>query len=406
MKESDSTGRPNSKKVNGRTITNKQLSSKSAKGIMGGNSSKSISNKSSSKTSLSSSRSIRNGGHTRTGNNITAKSGKTTNKDETRKTKKQSQESSRPKRRPKRRASQTYFFKYQLAKNPLKVEERDLKLALLASLQQYKNNRNKTSINYHNSTSSNNNNTTTTTNNNTTDVTTTNTANPSSGANKSKNGKKLLDLEPNPKSATPMQQEPEDSSLTDTQTSSPLPQQNEKYKPETEDFLTFICFRTTAPSYLNRPLVSSDISTNSANNAAKPVPNDPHILNKQCTSLPNKHQSINLQTINSSPTHFDNSNRRPTRQSPRLASSNRKISENDSTSNTAYENSITYEEDVKRASIALEDMAQVAQDLPDCISKSSYKNNKHLVKGLMTKEFAGAFADEETIFESISNHEL
>lgn len=82
---------------------------------------------------------------------------------------------------------------------------------------------------------------------------------------------------------------------------------------------------------------------------------------------------------------------------------------------------------MERASIALEDMAheihssdgikdELAQESSGCMSASSannnrtmsspYKNNKHLVKGLMTREFAGAFADEDTIFESISNHKL
>lgn len=226
-----------------------------------------------------------------------------------------------------------------------------------------------------------------------------------------------------------------------------------KYKPETEDFLTFICFRTTAPNYQSRPLAepliangiedsngtTTSINTTNSNSMNfnhhsrimdnKQVPNDLNNLKSQTTISTLSKFSNN--TINS-PTiidhHFSpNNHRRPTRQSPRLASSNRKISENESsnhttmgTSTTAYDNSITYEEDMKRASIALEDMAheinssdninhEIAQSSPDCISKSSsspYRNNKHLVKGLMTREFAGAFADEETIFESISNHKL
>lgn len=89
---------------------------------------------------------------------------------------------------------------------------------------------------------------------------------------------------------------------------------------------------------------------------------------------------------------------------------------------------------MERASIALEDMAheihssdgikdELAQVSSGCLTGSAgaasvagstataasnkpYKNNKHLVKGLMTREFAGAFADEDTIFESISNHKL
>jgi hypothetical protein len=104
---------------------------------------------------------------------------------------------------------------------------------------------------------------------------------------------------------------------------------------------------------------------------------------------------------------------------------------------TAYDNQITYEEDIKRAQIALEDMAheingqEVAEPAtqsghrqngqqqqhassrtiadggslsPNGKLLSPFKNNKHLVKGLMTREFAGAFADEEIIFESIKNN--
>lgn len=218
-----------------------------------------------------------------------------------------------------------------------------------------------------------------------------------------------------------------------------------KYKPETEDFLTFICFRTTAPNYQNKPtadvitngfgedtssttttIITSNQGANSHTNSRlndKSTSNDAHNLIQRPQS-PNK----TTNNTNGSPTIDFRYKiyRPPTRSSPRLASSSKKISEKEGlfhsvgTSSTACDNSMTYEEDMKRASIALEDMAQeinssdgikneIAQDSPDCISKSftsPYKNNKHLVKGLMTREFAGAFADEETIFESISNHKL
>lgn len=209
-----------------------------------------------------------------------------------------------------------------------------------------------------------------------------------------------------------------------------------KYKPETEDFLTFICFRTTAPNC--RPtadLLTNGIGDDTNSTTTTILTNSQGTSNNRINEKFASNDSSNLTLRPSSPSKINGSptidyrykiHRPPTRSSPRLASSIKKISEKEglfhsmATSSTAYDSSITYEEDMKRASIALEDMAQeinssdgikngIAQDSPDCISKSStspYKNNKHLVKGLMTREFAGAFADEETIFESISNHKL
>lgn len=324
-----------------------------------------------------------------------------------------------PEMRPRRRASQTYFFKYQLAKNPLKAEEEDLKLALLASLQQCQEQNIKPQS-----------------------PAESDQATITSGSSISP---EVIDSKP----ATP------DNVL-------------QQYRPETEEFLTFICFRATAPNYQNvSKLESQDGTPDDTNSAMSEKTDSNNIGNdansrsqanstadchglKSCTNDANNLKlSSNKLTGNrtGSPVANDinhrnqspNSNRRPIRQSPRLASSiQKKISENESSNqttsvtNTAYDLPINYEEDLERASIALEDMAHeinssdgpnnannnynndddnnnFAQDSPECISKlssSSYKNNRHLIKGLMTREFAGAFADEETIFESISNHKL
>lgn len=273
--------------------------------------------------------------------------------------------------RPRRRASQTYFFKYQLARNPLKAEEEDIKQALLASLQQCNSNGTKSKSGKSGNSSNNQN------NNNK------NNSKERLASKKKRSAPSTPSKQIEIKDSKPIHPPSPDSSqyhmnflpYTPLQRKEPPDEDYlKKYKPETEDFLTFICFRTTAPKYL------------------KQITNETATINGAELTSPNNH-------------------RRPTRQSPRLASSNRKISA------TAYDNSISYEEDMKRASIALEDMAQeinssddinneVAQDYISKKSSSPYKNNKHLVKGLMTREFAGAFADEETIFESISNHKL
>lgn len=282
---------------------------------------------------------------------------------------------SSPELRPRRRASQTYFFKYQLARNPLKAEEEDLKLALLASLQQCGNS-----------------------------TSTSSTTSDSQQHDDSQQHINQLELQQQQQQQQLPQTILNNQQLHEDQRSTPSSKGCDedylkKYRPETEDFLTFICFRITADS--NNMKFSDKISNDSHNHLKR-------------SSSPQKLNNNNNNT-NSSPSN----RRRPTRQSPRLASSNRKISENDSsnlTSNTAYDNSINYEEDMKRASIALEDMAQeinsaddihneIAQNSSVSVSKLS-KNNKHLVKGLMTREFAGAFADEKIIFERISNHKL
>lgn len=348
-----------------------------------------------------------------------------------------------PKMRPRRRASQTYFFKYQLARNPLKAEEEDLKLALLASLQQCQEQDLK----------------------------------PTSPADETASTPSSPASSSSPSTPTQTDQtatQCSGSATPDTIICKPATPDNilKQYRPETEDFLTFICFRATAPNYqrlcAKNRLFSEQTTSNTEKSNSNASSNNgrqqqlPTATNSSTDGYSSKitsgdavnslKQSSNRSTNHfasiSSPISNDNhrnqspsSHRRPTRQSPRLASSiNRKISENESsnltlsTSNTAFELPINYEEDLEKASIALEDMAHemnssdgmncpnntnnynkndddnnnFAQNSPDCISKfsSSYKNNRHLVKGLMTREFAGAFADEETIFESISNHKL
>lgn len=336
---------------------------------------------------------------------------------------------SSPELRPRRRASQTYFFKYQLARNPLKAEEEDLKLALLASLQQCGSS--------------------TSTNSDSQDDhidqqhPKTQKQQPNQQQNNHNNQINHHPHNHQNNKVVNYKQPKHEEQLQQVAKAPPKIYDEEylrKYRPETEDFLTFICFRVTAPNNSlingikteptaddidNISNITTHNDTNHLNNcniyyntgnktSEKLTSNDSHNLRR--SSSPHK-LTANSNASNSSPNPNSPSHRRrPTRQSPRLASSNRKISESD---NTAFD-TINYEEDMKKASIALEDMAQeinskddthkeVAQNSSDCgtrLSSSSYKNNKHLVKGLMTREFAGGFADEEIIFESISNHML
>lgn len=472
---------------------------------------------------------------------------------------------SSPQARPRRRASQTYIIKYQLARNPLKAEEEDLKLALLASLQQCNGTtpKAKDANGSHAGGGS---------NNKITDSPSTSKSSPNSSKTKLKKDgiKKLKSHGAIPNGAQPLT--PHTSTITtktngdssgavgkltskksdgkihkssgkkakltngrhkeklvkhsidDVKNSKIIHNNNNhtanysttsrthlylnshgqyaatvatapyspytpiqkkeppdedylrKYKPETEDFLTFICFRTTAPNYNNFPnnnsiehtitngvnIVDDGESNTNTNvkstnmiNGNQTGKNGNYNLKKRvsplsisyssspspdkltqnhsqaCQQDQNGNSNGNKVTDNASHQQHQSPNhrRRPIRQSPRLATrqskrilGSNKISETDHTA-TAYDNSIDYEEELKRASIALEDMAQEinssdgvndnegARNTPDVASKTSsgspmYKNNRHLVKGLMTREFAGAFADEETIFESISNHKL
>lgn len=318
-----------------------------------------------------------------------------------------------------------------------------------------------------------------------------------------------------------------------------------KYKPETEDFLTFICYRTTLPNHCShrgpdkdandanddcsdkltdRTEIDEvdDIDDDDAGDETRSVVHNgsstgrrrksPYDSKQQVVQNNTNHNmkkrasstSTSASISSSSPSPKRRSNitngnnisndiidedsvhispiRRPIRQSPRLAKRqtrkflgsrlrNKLISEHDHSSQlcTAYENPISYEEDLERASNALEDMAQEINNnfdvvikanninkniidtdslnnnnsaatsnitctrssnnhhnydnstddgaqihnLREYISKTSssqvptqLKNNRHFVKGLMTKEFASGFADEETIFDIISNHKI
>jgi hypothetical protein len=350
--------------------------------------------------------------------------------------------------RRRRRASQTYFFKYQLARNPLKAEEEDLKQALIASLQHCGDEQVKTPGPDHQAQVDGNRNT---------------------KQPKKENHSNLQQPNKHQKTKHPPPKQPahQDTVILEQPTQPAYDEEYlKRYRPETEDFLTFICFRVTAPNFpssktteLSGPTASGSIDHSpnlSSNNNINDRPlngctintginvkvsndrtsNDYHNLRR--STSPCKSSASYHTASNSSPNHLysPSNRRRPTRQSPRLASSSKKISEIESLNNyTAYDNQITYEEDIKRAQIALEDMAHEinGSDINEsaaqsgqrqinhqnsktaakkgCVSPnekslSPFKNSKHLVKGLMTREFAGAFADEEIIFESIKNHKL
>lgn len=366
--------------------------------------------------------------------------------------KKKGNNKSSPKLRPRRRASQTYFFKYQLARNPLKAEEEDLKQALIASLQHCGDEQVKAQSTEQQDHVENNH-------------------NHNNKQPKKENHSNLQQPSKQQKTKHPPPKQPTHQETVILQEPTPPAYDEEylkRYRPETEDFLTFICFRVTAPNFpsqkqieLSGPTASGSLDhlTHVDNNNINDGPlngcttstginvrisndrtsNDYHNLRR--STSPCKSSASNHTASNSSPNHLysPSNRRRPTRQSPRLASSSRKISEIDSLNNyTAYDNQITYEEDIKKAQIALEDMAHEIngseinepgaqsghrqnnhQQQPSpktsaengCVppsgkSLSPFKNNKHLVKGLMTREFAGAFADEEIIFESIKNNKL
>lgn len=323
---------------------------------------------------------------------------------------------SSPEHRPRRRASQTYFFKYQLAKNPLKAEEEDLRLALLASLQQCAN-------------------------------------------GSEQNGKQSCSKDVESDSVK-LNGKPTRSKRKDRQAVNGRKQRSRRTlktqakirpylvesapdevakpaeplkKPDTEDFLSFICFRslskandtdsdandTAITSVNNGPTVTRITyplpklsNSNPASGCSSIMPIKPNRLDLDNeftneTATRSKPEVNGKQTpCNDTDNNGTNNRRRPTRQSPRLAGSTKKISEN---SNTACNEPLTYEEDMERAFLALQDMAhETAQSSINFFPRitSPYKNSKHLVRGLMTREFAGAFADEETIFNSISNHNL
>ena len=350
-----------------------------------------------------------------------------------------------PTLRPRRRASQTYFFKYQLARNPLKAEEEDLKLALLASLQQCDDGLSKEQLQeqlkrqqliYENHLQNH---------------------------KQPKKGVQSNHHQPPSKQQKQKHPPPQKTVVLNNNPTPPAYDEEylKRYRPETEDFLTFICFRTSAQNYtfpeqqnelpnvptasgsldhlsnINMKPLNGYVTTSTTTGIHVKINNDKisnEYHNLRRSTSPCKSSASNQTASNSSPNHLNSpcNRRRPTRHSPRLASSSRKISEYDSLNHyTAYDNQINYEEDMKKASIALEDMAQeiirsddnelaqnhkhpfkIANDAAPPTggitssgtkSPSPFKNNKHLVKGLMTREFAGAFADEEIIFESIKN---
>jgi len=432
--------------------------------------------------------------------------------------------------RPRRRASQTYFFKYQLARNPLKAEEEDLKQALLASLQQCgqqestSSKKQKQLLNdllLQDQTSN------ASTTSKASKASKTSKLNARENRHQKQPRKQHPKRPPNSKhsktSSLSIPQNLTPVTLTSVATSTPPSYDEEyleKYRPDTEDFLTFICFRVTAPklpafreadndskSSIPLPIPQSDLingcasSNNSSNitgslnikiepntigngvinstsSQAPPMTTDNNYLNPRRSISPCKMSNSASSVAGNQPNSpLSNRRRPPTRQSPRLASSThqqQKISDLVQESclyrsqqflnnfNTASNQNIIidYEEDLKRASIALEDMAQeisktngfeatsspssvttrqqngkslqshnlllstadtidtqqqafnpnINSKYPPNTSSSlttlPFKGNKHLVKGLMTREFAGTFADEEIIFESISNHKL
>lgn len=276
-----------------------------------------------------------------------------------------------PELRPRRRASQTYFFKYQLARNPLKAEEEDLKLALLASLQECDD-----------STRDGDDSTT-------------------------REGRDITPEDSPPPESDSSTEECDDDENDDTESctdSNNNGSTNGKAnKPETEDFLTFICLRTTAPTtYQNNNTINNSNNISINNNVVSNNNNNSNNHNTN-SNPPSIATNGNVSPSKTPTLSIGNNLRRPIRQSPRLANSHqRKISEsNDTSSTTTTHYPLNYEEEMKRASMALEDMAQEINN-----SNETEVAQKHLVKGLMTREFAGAFADEETIFESISNHKL
>lgn len=357
-----------------------------------------------------------------------------------------------PKLRPRRRASQTYFFKYQLARNPLKAEEEDLKLALLASLQQdnaelakqHKQQLKRQQLIYEHHLQNNTNNNNTSNNNN----------------NNSKQPKKAVKGNKNQQSSKQNKQKHPPPTQASVQQEGPTPptydeEYLEKYRPDTEQFLTFICSRLHKEPDFSRPISlkheaptiiptasgSIDQLSHSINyrpsNGCTPTNTGIHVKisnDKTSNEYHNLRRSASpckSSASNSSPNHLNSpsNRRRPIRHSPRLASTSKKISEFDSLNHyTAYDSQITYEEEMNRASMALKDIAQEINGTDEFESnhqpssrnvngnatavttqtetKSPLKNNKHLVKGLMTREFAGAFADEDIIFESIKNHKL
>lgn len=435
--------------------------------------------------------------------------------------------------RPRRRASQTYIIKYQLARNPLKAEEEDLKQALLASLEQCGQQKTTSSkkqqqlldelLLQDQSSNMSTNSKTTKQQQQHQQAQRENHYHPQQHKQPAKQRPKQPKHSKHLQNGKQTAPHSKTSSLSISQTLVPVTPASvatstpprydeeylEKYRPDTEDFLSFICFRLSASQSPPRQLITADMNANritantrsitsssgclangyiSANQSdtnssitgslnIKIEPNSLQQNGKQTTSsstsssIINEHHNLRRSvspyklnssnpTSSSNPMNSPTSNRRrpPTRQSPRLANT-QKISElipdpymtrssqnhhnhHQHHANTALNSIVDYEEELKRASMALEDMAQEITNGNGISTKSgtkthsqnlllstadsldrythnhsnlkgsnsshmpSFKNNEHLVKGLMTREFAGTFADEEIIFESISNHRL
>lgn len=359
-----------------------------------------------------------------------------------------------PQARPRRRASQTFLIKYQLARNPLKAEEEDLKLALKESLEQChlngiiegpittpplstppplssstktKTTASKTKSNQKSKTTSNKNRQTiaktksTTANGVNHPVSKKHAQNSKYGYNHSNHNNNYNNIhytaQYSPYFPILKKETPDEEYL-------------KKYRPDTHDFLSFICHRSTT---------AQDNNNNNLTDSANSSINDDNNNNNHNSN--NNNDSNNVTNNLSIETHSngDNSNnsmiRRPIRQSPRLATrqsnkitgngrNKRKISDhandnnNNNNNNITTSNGINYEENLELASNALDLMAMESMsslgiktkkddgpqnhDLRDAISKTSSStaattsikgsNRQYYVKGLMTKEFTGGFA--------------
>lgn len=331
--------------------------------------------------------------------------------------------------RPKRRASQTFLIKYQLARNPLKAVEEDLKLALQASLEHSKANGivlDQDSISasalstppppQSSSKSANNKTTTqqqrTASNKRTTSKTRT--------TNQSSNNKVPVSkkhAQNNAKYATGNHQY---FNNTNYQTYIPIQKREppdeeylKKYRPATQDFLHYICNRTT-PTTLSNPTTNGSAHDN--NNNSNNIIDNNNITgnNNNNNNNINSGNDINIDTniiINCSSHNNDSTSRRPIRQSPRLRTRH-KLSSTDNGKDketiAGLANDNNYEENLEIASNALDLMAMETSlgskanqnhNSRDTISRSSssvstnLKNsNRPYVKSLMTKEFPVGFA--------------
>lgn len=351
-----------------------------------------------------------------------------------------------PQARPRRRASQTFLIKYQLARNPLKAEEEDLKLALKASLEQSKLNgihegpittpplltpppilsttkskttASKTKSNHKSKTPSNKSRQSVAK----TKSTTANGVNLSVSKKHAQNSKYAYNSNINTNHLQYTAQYSPYFPILKKE--APDEEYLKKYRPDTHDFLSFICYRTKPAQNHNNDNNSDELAHSSMNDDNN---NNHHNLNNNDSN--DITTSLSIETHSNGDNNNNNSNsgvRRPIRQSPRLATrhsnkitgngrTNRKISDhandnnNNSTTNT---NGTNYEENLELASNALDlmamesslatranhDDAQPNHNSRETISKTSSttsnlksSNRQYYVKGLMTKEFTGGFA--------------